>query len=68
MNKDTKGIAKKLAKNKTVNPSRSIKTIGDLSKRGTIKIWAATPEGKRVCVYELKKGFLNTTSIGRELV
>ena len=62
MNKDTKGIAKKLAKNKTVNPSRSIKTIGDLSKRGTIKIWATTPEGKRVCVYELKKGFLNTAT------
>ena len=62
MNKDTKGIAKKLAKNKTVNPSRSIKTIGDLSKRGTVKIWATTPEGKKVCVYELKKGFLNTTT------
>ena len=62
MNKDTKGIAKKLAKNKKVNPSRSIKTIGDLSKRGTIKIWATTPEGKKVCVYELKKGFLNTAT------
>ena len=62
MNKDTKGIAKKLAKNNKVNPSRSIKTIGDLSKRGTVKIWATTPEGKKVCVYELKKGFLNTAT------
>ena len=62
MNKGTKGIAKKLAKNKKVNPERSVKTIGDLSKRGTIKIWVTTPEGKKVCVYELKKGFLNTAT------
>ena len=62
MNKGTKGIAKKLAKNKKVNPERSVKTIGDLSKRGTIKIWVTTPEGKKVCVYELKKGLLNTAT------
>ena len=61
MNRSTRGIAKKLAKNKDVNPGRSIKKIGDLSKRGTIKIWATTPEGKKVCVYEIKKGFWNTT-------
>lgn len=67
MNKETKGIANKLAKNKKVNPSKSLKKIGDLSKRGTVKIWATTPEGKKVCIYELKKGFLNTTTIGREL-